>query len=151
MNRRLDDLHSWSVSSSPFFASFHSQVRDGAIAARDNGWDEQRISAENTINPFVFEKLQVAALSLDDLGMTYYGLYCVTLREKFIANRASVFEENPFIFCKKHSVFSGGFPPLGYRATWANRAALARAKLGHEIQIELILRKLLNDYSPPTL
>ncbi|MGY4224293.1 hypothetical protein ACVMIH_001654 [Bradyrhizobium sp. USDA 4503] len=133
MNRRLDDLHTWSASASPFFASFHPQVRDGAIAARDNGWDEQRTSAENTINPIYFEKLQVAALCLDDLGMSYYGKYCVTLREKFIAQRASVFEENPFIFCKKHSIVSGSSPPMGYRATWADRGRLARAKLGHRV------------------
>ena len=134
MNRRLDDLHTWTVSASPFFASFHPQVRDGAIAARDNGWDEQRTSAENTVNPIYFEKLQVAALSLDDLGMSYYGQYCVRLREKLIANRASVFEENPFIFCKKHAVYSGASPPVGFRATWSNRGRLARAKLGHRVQ-----------------
>ena len=134
MNRRLDDLHSWSVSNSQFFASFHSQVRDGAIAARENGWDEQRTSAENTINPIYFERLQVAALCLDDLGMSYYGPYCVVLRDQLIANRASVFEENPFIFCKKHAVYSGAAPPLGFRATWANRAALAKAKCGNNVQ-----------------
>lgn len=134
MNRRLDDLHTWSVSASPFFASFHPQLRDGAIFARDNGWDDQRISAENTVNPIYFDKLQIAALSVDDLGMSYYGKYCVTLREKFIAQRASVFEENPFLFCKRHSVVSGGQPPVGYRATWADRGRLARAKLGHKVQ-----------------
>jgi hypothetical protein len=79
MIRRVDDLHAWATSASPFFASFHSQVRDGAIAARDNGWDEQRTSAENTVNPIYFERLQVGALALDDLGMSYYGEYCVTL------------------------------------------------------------------------
>ncbi|MDO9058435.1 MAG: hypothetical protein Q7U92_05355 [Bradyrhizobium sp.] len=133
MNRRLDDLHSWSVSNSQFFASFHSQVRDGVIAARENGWDEQRTSAENTINPIYFEKLQVAALCLDDLGMSYYGPYCVVLRDQLIANRASVFEENPFLFCKKHAVYSGATPPLGFRATWANRASLAKAKCGNNV------------------
>ncbi|THD53170.1 MAG: hypothetical protein E8A46_11470 [Bradyrhizobium sp.] len=133
MNRRLDDLHSWSVSASQFFASFHSQVRDGVLAARDNGWDEQRTSAENTVNPIYFDKLQVAALCLDDLGMTYYGAYCVTLREKLIANRASVFEENPFIFCRNHSVYSGAAPPIGFRATWPNRSRLAKAKCAAKI------------------
>lgn len=134
MNRRLDDLHTWTMSASQFFASFHSQVRDGAIAARDNGWDEQRTSAENTVNPIYYEKLQIAALALDDQGMSYYGDYCVRLREKLIANRASVFEENPFIFCKKHAVYSGSTPPLGFRATWQARGRLARAKLGHKVQ-----------------
>ncbi|WP_456756664.1 hypothetical protein [Bradyrhizobium sp. USDA 4011] len=133
MNRRLDDLHTWSVSASQFFASFHPQLRDGAIAARDNGWDEQRTSAENTVSPIYFDKLQIAALSLDDLGMSYYGKYCVRLREKFISKRASVFEENPFIFCKKHSIVSGASAPLGYRATWADRGRLARAKLGNAV------------------
>jgi hypothetical protein len=133
MNRRLDDLHTWTMSGSQFFASFHSQIRDGAIAARENGWDEQRTSFENSVNPIYFAKLQVAALCLDDSGMSYYGEYCVRLREKLIANRASVFEENPIIFCRRHAVYSGATPPVGFRATWPDRSRLARAKLGQKV------------------
>src|SRR5204863_83084 len=120
-------------SDSPYFISFHSQVRDHSLIARSNGWDEQRISAENTVNPIYYVDLQFAALSLDDRGLTYYGSYCVTLKEAVIEMRSSVFEENPFLFNPKHQVYSGKQPPLGYRASWTRRCALAEAKLGHLI------------------
>lgn len=132
MNRRLDDLNTWTNSRSRFFPSFHSQLRDGMISTQ-NEYDEQRTSPENTVNPTYYKQLEFAALSLDDRGMSYYGPYCVTLHESFIAKRATVFEENPFVFCKKHSVVSGSPAPLGYRATYANRATLARAKLAYKI------------------
>lgn len=133
MNRRLDQLQTWLTSDSPFFSSFHPQIRDGAIVARDNVWDEHRISAENTINPIYYVDLQIAALTLDDEGLIYYGPYGVGLKERLIAERASVFEENPFIFCQKHAVISGKPPPPGYRATWQARSELAKAKLGSKI------------------
>ena len=46
-----------------------------------------------------------------------------------IAHRASVYEENSASFLKKHAYA----PPLGHRATWEERAKLAVAKLGGEI------------------
>jgi hypothetical protein len=133
MNRKLAAIHSWMNSDSPYFMNFHSQVRDHSLIARNNGWDEQRISAENTVNPIYYIDLQFAALSLDDRGLTYYGPYCVTLKEGVIAMRSSAFEENPFLFNPKHKIYSGKQPPLGYRASWTRRAALAEAKLGHLI------------------
>jgi hypothetical protein len=51
------------------------------------------------------------------------------LKELHIANRATVFEENPFVFCERHRVIAGRRAPLGFRATWAARDELAMAKL----------------------
>ena len=61
--------------------------------------------------------------------MTYYGSYAVTLRSVTIEDRASVFEQNPFLFNRAHHVIAGQAPPLGYRAPWGDRARLAAAKL----------------------
>ncbi|WP_148667242.1 hypothetical protein [Bradyrhizobium amphicarpaeae] len=133
MNRKLTTIHSWLSSDSPYFLSFHPQIRDHSLLARDNVWDQQRIAAENTVNPIYFTELKFAALSLDQRGLTYYGAYCVVLREQLIQDRASVFEENPFVFNPKHHVFSSQQPPLGYRATWLQRGMLAEAKLAHKI------------------
>ena len=129
MNRRLDSLQSWLNSNNPRWISFHQQVRSGGRLPEDTSWDQQRTSAENTINPSFFKDLSDAALSLDRLGMAYYGPYCVVLKEELIAHRASVFEENPFEFNRRHSVISGQMPPPGYRAPWARRDQLAVSKL----------------------
>ena len=58
----------------------------------------------------------------------------MTLKEVAIANRATVFEENPFLFNRKHSVSAGSPPPPGYRAVWKDRASLAKAKLYHKLK-----------------
>jgi hypothetical protein len=133
MNRSLGTLHAWLNSANPLFVAFHQQVRSGTRYAGDDVWDQQRISAENTVNPIYFDQLNFAALSLDRTGLTHYGQYCVILKDNLIAHRSSVFEENPFIFCRRHSIISGQPAPVGYRATWADRPHLAVAKLGGKI------------------
>ena len=61
--------------------------------------------------------------------MEYYGPYSIVLLEISIEDRASVFEENPFLFNKRHNVIAGTSPPPGYRAPWRQRADVAVAKL----------------------
>jgi hypothetical protein len=134
MNRRLDTLQSWLNSNNPLFISYHQQVRAGARLPEDSEWDQQRISAENTISPNFFEHLSCGALSLDLTGLDYYGPYCVVLKEDLISHRASVFEENPFDFNRKHGVISGQPPPRGYRASWGRRAQLAVSKLNAKVK-----------------
>jgi tetratricopeptide (TPR) repeat protein len=133
MNRSLGALLSWTAEGGPLLTTFHSQVRAGARLLQDNQWDEQRISAENTINPRYFEDLNLSALCLDRTGMQHYGPYAVTLKTSLISYRTSVFEENPFLFNRRHTVYSGDKCPVGYRATWENRSKLAAAKLAPKI------------------
>ena len=133
MNRRLDTLQSWLNSNNPLFISFHQQVRSGARLPEDTRWDQQRTSAENTVSPNFYSQLSFGALSLDSLGMSYYGPYCVVLKDDLIAHRASVFEENPFEFNRRHAIISGQVPPAGYRAPWIYRDKLAVSKLANKI------------------
>lgn len=133
MNRTLGALSAWVAQGGPLLTTFHSQVRSGARLFQDNQWDEQRTSAENTISPGYFEELNLSALCLNRLGMRHYGPYAVTLQTGFIANRTSVFEENPFLFNRRHTVYSGDKCPPGHRASWQNRSQLAAAKLASKI------------------
>lgn len=133
MNRSLGALSSWVNGPSPLFLSFHRQVETLGRIPDDTPWDQQREAAESTINPFCYRDINFAALSLDDVGMAYYGPYSVTISDLALQERASVFEENPFTFNRRHHVFGGASPPLGYRATWPNRSGLAVAKLHAKI------------------
>jgi hypothetical protein len=133
MNRSFGALHSWVNGQDPLFHSFHFQVEYLGRKPDETDWDQQRESAESAINPFCYRDLSYAALSLDHLGMTYYGQYSITLRTVTIEDRTSVFDQNPFVFNRVHHVISGRSPPLGYRAAWDERSILAVAKLEPKI------------------
>ncbi len=132
--RPLGDLDAFAKSTNALYVSFHSQVRAGARMPEDNDWDKGRAAAESTINPLYFEKINCTALSLDGFGVLWWGEYSMAFKELHIASRATVFEENPFLFCGRHRVIAGRRPPLGYRATWENRDQLAVAKLASKIE-----------------
>jgi hypothetical protein len=138
MNRSLGTLQSWVNDSNPLFLTFHQQVRAGGRLVNDDVWDQQRTSAENTINPNYFEHLHFAALSLDNTGLARYGPYCIVLRDNLIAHRSSVFEENAFFFCRHHAIISGHPAPPGYRAPWGRKSELAIAKLGGKIRAAMV-------------
>lgn len=128
MNRHLTPLQIWLSSNNPTFRNFYHEIEEGRVGTEDR-YNKQRATVDNSVNPGFFRELSVAALSLDGSGLTHYGAYTVRLRTGLIANRSSVFEENPFYFCEHHGVVSGSETPLGYRAVWAERADLGVAKL----------------------
>ena len=133
MSRTLGALSSWVNNESPLFQSFHQQLKHLGRTPSFSVYDQQRASAESTINPFNFQDINFCALTINELGMDRYGPYSVLLSENMIKHRSSVFEENPFIFNDRHNVVSGTNPPKGYRAVWSNRHNLAVAKLFPEI------------------
>jgi hypothetical protein len=129
MNRWLGPLLAWVNGDSPLFLPFYKQVEHLGRVPEDTEWDKQRESAESAINPFIYRELSIAALSLNDTGLVRYGNYTVVFKDQLISARATVFEENPFYFNRKHNVGGGPAPPRGYRAAWAERSQLAVAKL----------------------
>ena len=132
MNRRLGTLSAWVNDKNPQFMSYYHQI-DAGRQPDGSEWDEQRVAAEGAINPYCFRELNYAALSLDGQGMTYYGEYSVVLKEVTIEDRASVFEENPFLFNERHHVVAGKSPPVGYRSPWPGRGLVAGAKLFNKL------------------
>jgi hypothetical protein len=133
MNRSLGALSDWLNGSSALFLSFHNQVKHQGRVPNDTDFDQQREAAEAAINPYCYQELSFAALTLDGRGTTYYGPYSVTLKSVTIEDRASVFEKNPFYFNKIHHVVAGQPPPRGYRSPWDGRERLAVAKLQAQI------------------
>lgn len=127
--RDISILHSLVDSDNKLLATFHNAVRGGARIPEDNKWDRGRHAAESTVSPGYFEDIQYACLTLDGLGVKWFGEYSITFIEKLIADRSTVFEENVFVFCDKLGVVAGKLPPPGYRAVWNERQNLAVAKL----------------------
>jgi len=129
MARSLAVLDSLVKSDKSLYIPFYKQVSSGARIPEDNDWDLGRTAADSTVMPHYFEEISFAALSLDLVGLTAYGAYSIILKEQAIALRASVFEENPFIFNRRHRIIAGEACTPGYRATWRQRHVLAKAKL----------------------
>lgn len=118
--------------------SYYKLTRSGARLPEDNQFDENRARIDGTINPYgVHENIQYAALSLNGLGVSWYGDYSITLADKMISSRSTVFEENPFSFCDKHPIPPTGSVPPGYRAAWDKRGDLGMAKLHPRIEPDM--------------
>lgn len=131
--RSLGDLDAFIKSDRALYISYHSQVRAGSRTPENNDWDAGRMAAESTVHPTYFEKINYSALSLDGLGVCWWGEYSIVLKSAHLARRTSVFEENPFLFCERHRVIAGKRPPVGFRASWPSRQDLAMAKLGDKL------------------
>jgi hypothetical protein len=132
--RDLTWLDNLTQSDSNVHASWAKQVFAGMRAPEDNDWDLNRTSVESAILPNYHSEISFCALSLDGLGMRAFGSFSITIKTSAIAARSSVFEENPFTFCRRHSVVAGDSPPPGYRADWQRRGDLARAKLHSRLE-----------------
>ena len=113
--------------------TLYKEVSGNARLADNNSWDTSRQSVDSAINPNYVDKIHCAVLSVNNYGVSYYGKCQIKLKSSLIQNRTTFFEENPFIFFKKHRHITGEEVPAGYRSTWANRSKLAVAKLHSKI------------------
>jgi hypothetical protein len=128
--RPLAQLNEILSSDNQLYATFYQNVQANSRLPQDNEWDRIRQAVDALLFPYYYEDIRFGALSLDGSGVSGYGDYCISLRQAAIRERASVFEENTILFIKKRRIVAGDVLPLGYRASWKNRAMLAAAKLG---------------------
>lgn len=115
------------------YTSYQRQLTMGARIPEDNIFDQTRTQFESALFPNFFQDILFGCLSIDGHGLSSYGAYAMVLKEETISHRATVFEENPYVFCTKHGILMNAKIPSGYRATWEDRGKLAKAKLHSEI------------------
>jgi hypothetical protein len=115
------------------YTNYHKELAQASRVPEDNEFDQIRTQFEAALFPNFHQEMLFACLSLDGRGLSAYGGYAMVLKDDMIAHRATVFEENPYIFCQKHGILMTDPIPTGYRADWANRNLLAMAKLHSEI------------------
>lgn len=99
--------------------------------ARDHA-DRQMVAAR--LFPVYGAHIHYAALSPNGRGLTTYGEGSIGVRWQvtphYLGARASLLEENSFMFYDHHGLGTrGAVPPAGYQATWEDRAKLVVAKL----------------------
>ena len=111
------------------YATYHLELINQTRSPKDNEFDRVRTQFESALFPNFHQQIRFGALSLDDQWLRSYGPYAMVLKEGTIAHRASVFEENPYIFATRHKVLLSSPIPPGYRASWDCRDRLGKAKL----------------------
>jgi len=124
--RELDRLLS---SAEGLFTTYYNLLEGEVHLPHGNEMDELREMADTKLFPGCRKHIRFAALSLNGAGLPHYGDCSFVFRESMIAHRASAYEENSAYFLKKHEYA----PPPGHRATWEERAKLAVAKHGGDL------------------
>jgi hypothetical protein len=111
------------------YASFYELIGAGARRPEKTKVERQRLVADDLLFPFYKNEIRFAALSLDGIGVTSYGICSMVLRDIAISDRTTVFEQNSLDFCISRSLGSDKPVPPGFRALWGDRELLGCAKL----------------------
>ena len=135
--RSLDEAYALVKSDDKLMGTFYDLRGAGLLRPSATKMEASRQSAEPLVFLNYHEKIQFAALTLDDLGLFTYGNCAMVFQEAKIANRATVFEENCVFFCQRRDIGPRRpTVPPGYRATWARREDLVVAKLGPRLGVD---------------
>ncbi len=134
--RSLDEVYALVKSDDKLMGTFYDLKGAGLLRPSASEMEASRQSAEPLLFLNYHEKIQFAALTLDDTGLFNYGNCAMIFQEAKIANRATVFQENCVLFCQRHALGPGKTTvPPGYRATWGHREDLVVAKLGPRLGV----------------
>lgn len=121
-------------------STYHQLIDAGnRLFSDDDAYNRLRTVADPAIFPGYRKDIRFAALSLNEVGLPHYGDYFIVLKDRMIAHRSTVFEENSVDWVVKENwtfadVFYGRAPVApGYRAGWADRGKITVAKLASKI------------------
>ena len=135
--RSLDEVCALVKSDDKLMGTFYDLKGAGLLRPSATEMEAARQSAEPLVFPNYHDKIQFAALTLEDTGLFTYGNCAMIFQEAKIANRTTVFEENCVFFCQRRDIGPARpTVPRGYRATWARREDLVVAKLGPRLGVD---------------
>ena len=136
--RSIDEVYGLVKGDNKLLGTFHDLKGAGLLRPSATDIEAARQSAEPLVLLNYHEKIQFAALTLDDRGLFTYGNCVMIFKEASIGNRSTVFEENCVFFCRRRNLgpANSTIPP-GFRSTWDWREELAVAKLGARLRPEM--------------
>lgn len=134
--RTANELQRLATSDNEVYASFYKLLDAQVRLWEPVKWSVLRGAMDQALFPGFHAEVRFAALSLDHLGLSNYGDCSITLRTELISHRASLFEENSVMFMlRSRRLFEElAALPLGYRATWDERARLCVVKLARLLE-----------------
>lgn len=133
--RSVEELQRLATSHRQLYATYYQLIEAGLKLPDDDEWNVARELTDTVLFPNYKEQIRFAALSLDGVGLSTFGVCSIELRDEMIAHRTSVFDENSVLFMERHGVKVSRKPgvPKGYRAIWEEREKLCAAKLAARI------------------
>jgi hypothetical protein len=136
ISRPHNELYRLAANDYELYTTYYQLLEAEVRLPKGDKWDTLRAVADSALFPNYKEQIRFAALTLDGKGLFNYGECAIVLRTDYIAHRATVFEENSVPFMKNHRISMGRADklPLGYRATWQERAKLCVVKLHKRLE-----------------
>lgn len=123
-------LHQLLSSENILYAPYAKQLEAGIRALAQPDHDQRRAGVEGTLfGTLLGKEILYAALALDGRGLGSYGPVSLELVERMIAPRASVLEDNSYVFVTRQKILAGGAIPPGFRSPWGTRSEVGVAKL----------------------
>ena len=118
---------------------FYRQIDAGLRIPQSDKWNRVRVLADDAVFPQYKEAIRFATLALSNVGLRNYGSCSIVLQTSMIENRSSLLDDNSLLWANrvaaKGDLFSLQYLPIGCRATWPNRGALATAKIAESDDI----------------
>jgi hypothetical protein len=135
ISRSLHETLRLAGSEHEVYSTYYKLMEAQTRLPKGETWDALRTSADAALFTNYARELRFAALTLNEEGLSNYGLCSWLLRTDMIADRTSVMDENSTMFAKHHDIRLGDADkiPKGYRAIWGERARIGVAKLGVRI------------------
>jgi len=132
--RQFDEVFGLVMRDNILHGTFYDLKGAGRLRPDPTEMETSRQSAEPLVFPNYHEKINFAALTLNDDALFTFGDCAMVFDDAAIARRTSVFEENCVFFCERHQLGPGrtNVPP-GHRAIWDQRHDLATAKLASKL------------------
>jgi hypothetical protein len=146
INRPLGELQRLANSDNQLYATYYQLVEAEVRVPADDRWNLIRAVADEALFPGYKRHIRMAALTLNEVGLSNYGECSLVLRDEMIRHRASVFEENSVTWMQRHNVQVGNSDvlPQGFRAVWEQRGKLALAKVASKLSVDTTLDEFPN-------
>ena len=129
----MDYLLGFFLNEKALYSTYRLMV-DGDIRKTASSVDDKRrCMVEGGFFGSYAAKIRYAALSIDGKGPASYGSYTMVLKDVAVRDRATLLEENSYVFFEKHKARIPHDFPAGYRSVWEERHKLAVAKLADRI------------------
>jgi hypothetical protein len=133
VNVDIGFVHQLLGSDKVLYTAYGKLIASGARTAGAPENDQQRTGVDGILFGSWGGEIAFAALSIDGRGLGSYGAITIELKELTISERASVLEENSYVFVRRHKIVPGDAIPAGYRAPWRERRDVGTAKLANRV------------------
>lgn len=140
ISTNFNELERLAQADTNVFSTYYKRVQAGLQIPKGGKWDVLRGVAEHALFPGYKDHIRFGALSLDGVGVKNYGECSMELKDRMVAHRTSLFEDNNVVFTvyeQKATMASAENLEPGHQAVWEECEKLCIAKLAPRLHSAL--------------